>query len=215
VFVNQGSWFEFATARLGLATESRRFTRFGMGWQDFDNDGRLDLFQVSGRVFLQETDWGAGDPYAEPDLLFRGVLDGGFAPVEPTAAPLVATGRAAAFGDVTGDGAIDILVVNRDGPAHLLVNVAPRRGHWIMLRVLDEHGRDAIGARVSMRVGPRRVHRDVRTAYSYQAANDPRVHVGLGDEPRAGDVTVTWTDGTVQSFGDLDGDRVVTLRRSD
>ena len=68
LFVNHGAWFEYATARLGMATVSRRFTRFGMAWHDFDNDGRLDLYQANGRVALQETSWGADDPYAEPDI---------------------------------------------------------------------------------------------------------------------------------------------------
>ncbi len=219
VFVNQGGWFQYATPRLGLAPLSRRFTRFGMSWCDFDNDGRLDLYQANGRVAMQETAWSA-DPYAEPNLLYRGLADGRFSEVLPrggTAEVLVATSRAAAFGDVDNDGGIDVLVVNRDGPAHLLMNAVNGRGHWIMLQVLDDHGRDALGATVSMRVGSgagaRTIRRDVRTAYSYQAANDPRVHVGLGDVAVAHDVTVTWPDGSIEGFGDLDADQFVSLRR--
>ena len=56
------------------------------------------------------------------------------------------------------------------------------RGHWMMFRVLEEHGRDALGAEVTMTVGSRTIRRDVRAASSYLASNDPRVHVGLGDE---------------------------------
>ena len=39
---------------------------------DFDNDGRLDLYEANGRVGLQGETF-AADPYAEPNLLFRGV----------------------------------------------------------------------------------------------------------------------------------------------
>ena len=94
------------------------------------------------------------------------------------------TSRAAAFGDVDGDGGVDILVANCDGPAHLLRNVASPRGSWISFRVVLENGRDAIGAAVSLRAGERRLFRDVRAAYSYLASSDPKVHFGLGDRRR-------------------------------
>jgi hypothetical protein len=84
-----------------------------------------------------------------------------------------------------------------------------------MVRVVDEHGRDAIGASVTMRVGDRTIVRDVRTGYSYCAANDPRVHVGLGAVDTAGDVWVKWIDGTTESFGDLSADQIATLKRGD
>jgi hypothetical protein len=155
------------------------------------------------------------DPYAEPNLLYRG-RGAAFEEVEPrggTRDLLVATSRAAAFGDIDNDGGVDVLVVNRDAPAHLLHNVVPRRGNWISLRVLDERGRDALGATVTLTLGKRRVVRDVRAAYSYLSSNDPRVHVGLGDLARATDVAVRWTDGSTESFGSLPANRIVTLRR--
>src|SRR5262249_56185088 len=95
----------------------------------------------------------------------------------------------------------------------LVDNLVGPRGHWILLRVLDGHGRDALGAQVTMKVGSRSIRRDVRAAYSYLASNDPRVHVGLGQETTAHDVTVRWPDGTRESFGDLPADRIATLRR--
>jgi hypothetical protein len=82
-----------------------------------------------------------------------------------------------------------------------------------MLRVLEEHGRDALGAEVRMNVGSRIIRRDVRAAYSYLASNDPRVHVGLGGETVARNVTVRWPDGSRESFGDLPADRLAVLRR--
>ena len=43
--------------------------------------------------------------------------------------------RAAVFGDVNNDGGTDILVTNNNGPARLLLNVAPERGHWILVQL--------------------------------------------------------------------------------
>ena len=211
---NEGSYFADRTAAVGLGTVSRKLTRFGIGLADFDNDGRLDLYEAAGRVARQAERF-SEDPYAEPNLLFRDI-DGRFEEVLPrggTAELLAGASRAAAFGDIDNDGGVDVLVVNRDGPAHLLRNTTRGRGHWLLLRVLDGHGRDALGARVRLQLGERRLTRDVRSAYSYCAANDPRVHVGLGQATEAQEVTVDWPDGTSELFGPFTADRIVTLRQ--
>jgi len=212
---NEPQFFVDDTASVGLRTISRPFTRFGMALLDFDNDGLLDLYEANGRVGMQSERF-SEDPYAEPSLLLRGVAGGKFEPVDPqggTSKPLVATSRAAAFGDLDNDGGIDVLVVNRDAEAHLLRNVVARRGHWLMAQVVDEHGRDALGAELTITVGARKIRVDVRAAYSYLASNDPRVHVGLGAATRVDDILVRWPGGLSESFGPFEADRIATIRK--
>jgi len=214
VYRNDGSFFTDITARAGLATVSRRFTRFGMGWVDFDNDGQFDLYQADGRVKWAEKRY-ADDVYAEPNLLFRGLEDARFEEVTPrggTDSPLYATSRAAAFGDVDDDGGTDVLVVNRDAPVQLLHNVVPDRGNFIRFRVL-EGVRDAEGAVVEVEVGGRTLRRDVRSGYSYLACNDPRILVGLGRGDKVDAVRVRWVDGAVDEYGPLPGGTTHVLRR--
>jgi hypothetical protein len=214
-FRNERSFFVDDTAAVGLRTISRPFTRFGMALIDFDNDGLLDLYEANGRVGLQSERF-SPDPYAEPSLLMRGVTGGKFEEVQPrggTTSPLIATSRAAAFGDLDNDGGLDILIVNRDAEAHLLRNVAPRRGHWLLVRAVERHGRDALGAELMLTVGARRIRRNVRAAYSYLASNDPRVHVGLGAANGVDEINVRWPDGTSESFGPFEIDRVITIRQ--
>jgi hypothetical protein len=214
-FRNDGNYFVDATADVGLRTVSRRFTRFGMAMLDFDNDGRLDLYQANGRVGLQ-SERHSDDPYAEPNLLLRGVAGGRFEEVRPrggTSSMFVATSRAAAFGDVDNDGGIDILVANRDAPLYLLRNVVANRGHWIAFRVIDANGRDALGAQLTIAAGARTIRRDVRAGYSYLASNDPRVHVGLGSETTISSVRIRWPDGGNTVHGPFAAGRIVTVRR--
>ncbi len=217
-FRNDGRFFTNGAPAAGLGAISRRYTRFGLAWIDFDNDGLLDLYEVNGRVSGMQS-LHSVDDFAEPNLLYRGVRGAAgprfeeLLPRGGTAEPLIATSRAAAFGDIDNDGGIDVLVVNRDERAHLLLNTAPRRGHWISFRVLDDNGRDAFGATLRFRMNDRQITRDVRAAYSYQASNDPRIHVGLGEASQVEGVVVQWVDGTREAFGDFPADQFVTLKR--
>ena len=203
-FRNEGGYFRDVTAAGGLSWITRNFTRFGMGWHDFDNDGALDFYEVNGKVEMRGTHFGADDQYAEPNLLFRGTSGVRFEEVEPrggTASPLIATSRAAAFGDVDGDGGVDVLIGNCNGPAHLLRNAVAQRGHWIAFKVVLANGRDAIGARFTGRAGVRAIAQEVRAAYSYLASSDPTLHIGLGDVVEVLDVVVRWPDGSTERFG--------------
>ena len=214
-FLNRGQYFVDATASSGLTSGSDLLTRFGVAFADFDNDALLDLYVATGRIAKSNSS--REDRFAQPNILFRGASGGRFEQVSPmggTAELLVATSRAAAFGDVDNDGGIDLLVVNRDAPAYLLHNIAQNRGRWISFRVLDETGADALGATVTFAVGEVVKTRDVRSAYSYQAANDPRIHSGLGDEDRVSRVRVRWLDGLTEDFGSFGADQIVDLRRA-
>lgn len=217
LFLNRAGYFTESTARLGLAATSRPFTRFGKAWTDFDNDGLFDLYQANGRV-TQHGEPFSADPFAEPNLLYRGLPGPKFQEMAPrggTEPPLYASSRAAAFGDFDNDGGIDILVVNRDSTAHLLHNRLASRGHWLILDVREASGAPALGAmlHVDLTVG-RRIF-TVQNAYSYQAANDPRVHIGLGEMDRLPSVQVVWVDGERTELTDLAADRVHRLDRRD
>lgn len=210
IYINQGDYFEDETARLGFSP-SRAFTGFGTAIVDFNNDGAYDAFIVNGRV----GDGGIAGSYGEPNQLYEGSVGGGFVEVVPrggTLAPLVHTSRGAAFGDYDNDGDVDIIVVNRDAAPYVLENRIGAQHHWIVLRVLTQSGRAALGARVTLVSGGRKWTSDTRVAYSYCSSNDPRVHFGLGHASRVESVTVTWPSGRTERFGAFVADQIVELR---
>ncbi len=222
LYVNQGGYFLEGTSRYGLAAATRRFTGFGTALFDYDHDGLLDIFVADGRVQIVADVTRTDDPYAETNQLLRQISPGRFEDVTASAGPamnLVENSRAAAFGDCDNDGDVDILVVNRDGPLRLLRNDAPKRGGSVYLRVLDRHGRDAHGAFVRCTVGGRTRSFEVQSAYSYCAANDPRIHVGLGEASRIDRVEVGWPEGPrgqpMDVFGPIPAGGVVTIRQAE
>ena len=142
---------------------------------DFDNDGWLDIYEANGRVGRQSERYSARSVRrAQSAVPRRRAVRGSrrCSRAAARAAPLIATSRAAAFGDIDNDGAIDIVVVNRDAGPYVLRNVAPQRGHWIMFRVVDAHGRDALGAIVTLTVGGKTVH--ARRARRIQLSREQR-----------------------------------------
>ena len=211
-YLNDGSRFLDATNRAGLGSASRHFTRFGLGFVDFDNDGRLDLYAANGRVGASD-DADAADPYAEPDILLRG--DGArFHVVAPaggvTSAP-ARTSRGAIFADFDNDGGQDVVVQDLGASARLLLNVVPNRGNWLTVDVRDRAGAPAIGARVRIELGDRALTRWVRTDSSYLTAQDHRVHAGLGGLAVVPEIEIVWPDGTIRRLQDVEAGRIIRV----
>ena len=221
LYVNDGhGLFEDTTVPIGLATPSKGFTGFGTGWFDYDNDGWLDLIVVNGAVVFVEELLHARDPFPlhQRNQLFRNVGEGRFEDVTDSAGAvfeLSEVTRGAAFGDVDNDGDPDVLIVNNNGPARLLINHVGHDRPWIGLRLVGEDGkRDMLGAWVGVfPEGRPALWRRVRTAGSYASASDPRLLIGLGDVKKIRRVTVDWPDGRRESWGTVPVNQYSTLRQ--
>ena len=216
LFLNNHGLFADTLRPKGPSAPSLPYTGFGVGFCDFDNDGKLDLFVANGRVKLAPQNWDPKDPYAEPNTLMRGLGGLEFEEILPrggTEPPLIASSRGAAFGDLDNDGGIDIVILNRDGPVHVLRNLVGKRGHWIMFRVLDSHGTDAIDAALQLEAGGQVYRRLVLPNESYASSSDPRVHFGLGKADKVERVTVQWIDGSKEVFGPFPSDKILELRQ--
>jgi hypothetical protein len=221
--------FRDRTAAAGLANSQWRGTGFGTVLADFDHDGALDLAVVNGRVARAklrspaESVVTALGPfwsrYAEHNQLFTNDGRGHFRDLSPQNGPFCAEAgvyRGLACGDIDGDGVLDLLVTSLAGRARLYRNVAPRRGHWLMVRALDAaRRRDAYGAEITVVAGQRRWLRYVNPGYSYLCSNDSRAHFGLGDAEHVDAIEVIWPDGTMETFSGGPTDCLVVLRKGE
>jgi hypothetical protein len=66
--------------------------------------------------------------------------------------------------------------------------------------------RDAVGARVTLSAGGRKQVAQRQGGGSYQSANDPRLHFGLGKNDRAASIEIRWPSGQVDRFSDVPAD---------
>ena len=214
IYRNRGDGFFLDSSVLaGVATETR-FVGWGAEFLDIDRDGWPDLFAANGHVAPSVDRASAGGTFAQPTLLFWNRGDGIFHSISESAGPGIAEARpsrGAAAGDLDNDGDIELVVANMDGPPSLLRNRAEAPGNWLSVRAVSRAGGDAIGARVEVLAGNRKLVGEVRSGGSYLSQSDFRLHFGLGDAQSAG-IRVRWPDGTEDAVLEVESNRFVTLR---
>ncbi len=223
LYINDGSgWFEDQTVSMGLSKTSFSFTGFGTAWIDFDNDGWLDLLSANGAVTQMEEQVRAHDPYPmhQTNQIFRNLGNGRYEDFTARAGSvfeLSEVSRGTTFGDVDNDGDTDVLIINNNGQARLLINNIRNDNKWIGLRFLDKNGkRDQLGAFVEVKIDDKRsLWRRVRTDGSYVSARDPRLLVGLGMAPDSVSMVVTWPDGSRESWTGLETGAYHTVKQGD
>ena len=214
-FLNENGVFVDATARFGLAADTRSFTRWGLSSVDLDNDGAEELYEATGRVRWQSDTWSEDDWLAEPNLLFTRNDRGRFVPVPDAGmrTPVIATAHGVASGDIDGDGGMDLVVVNKDAQVNVLRNVVADRGNAVILDVRTAAGAPAIGARADLVLQDgRTITRTVRSGRGYASASDPRIHVGVGSDGGVSSVTIRWPTGETASFETLPTGTVHVLK---
>ena len=215
LYRNEGKGnFSDVTIASGIAVETR-FTGWGAGIVDLDNDGYPDLFLVTGNVYPELEGKIPGYPYKTPRVVFRNLGDGRFEELIESAGPGIKAphaSRGCAFGDFDNDGDIDMLIVNLNEPPSLLRNDVRGDRRWLKLKLIGtQSNRSAIGARVVARYGGKRQAQEVISQSSYLSSNDRRLHFGLGTADTA-DVEVRWPNGMQQTFPRLAANQLAILR---
>jgi hypothetical protein len=198
--------------------------------EDLDNDGRLDLFVTNGMdreatnidILARQSsaDTNAerhqimhdSPVYAETHLAFRNLGDLRFENVS-TAWGLDQKGVSfgSAFGDLSGDGNLDIVYTNYQGGVTILRNDCDS-GHRVNVDLRGTlSNRYGVGATVRIESALGVQARPLVLARGYMSSSEPMLHFGLGDDTVIRRMTVTWPSGHVQTFENLPADRRFTV----
>jgi enediyne biosynthesis protein E4 len=69
--------------------------------------------------------------------------------------------------------------------------------------------------RVTVETQSSRQIQEVHGGSSYQAANDLRLHFGLGANRDVKKLLIRWTTGKIQTFENVEGDKIYALREGE
>ena len=197
--------------------------------EDLDNDGRLDLFVTNGFNRNPDSDVIeraslAGSPaerirvlYESPvrtesHIAFRNVGDLDFENVSSDwGMDQRGVSFGAAFGDLNGDGNLDGVYANLEGPVTILRNDCDT-GHRINVDLRGTtSNRFGVGATVRVESALGVQVRQLVLARGYLSSSEPMLHFGLGGDTVVRRMVVTWPNGRAQSFENLAVDRRYTV----
>src|SRR5262249_37271422 len=173
---------------------------WGCCFVDVKRDGNPDIVVTNGHVSANvDEDGNPDNTFRQRPQLFLNLGQGHFREVSPLAGGYFQerhVGRGVAACDCDNGGHVDRDFSNSGERAVLLHNESTTPHHWLRLDLQGtKSNRDAVGARVAVSAGGRKLVRHRKGGGSYCSASDPRLFFGLAEAARAAPVEGRWPSG--------------------
>ncbi len=197
--------------------------------EDLDNDGRLDLSVTNGFIRDPNPDVDAKMKGAETPaerikimhdspvliqthLAFRNQGDLAFENIGKTwGLDQKGVAFGAAFGDLSGDGNLDLVYTNYEEGLTILRNDNDT-GHRVTIELRGTgSNRFGVGATVRIESALGIQVRELALARGYMSSSEPMLHFGMGNDTTISRLIVTWPSGHVQTFSNLPVDQRFTV----
>jgi enediyne biosynthesis protein E4 len=209
LYKNMGNGL-FADITEGSGVVAAMSGKGGWGTQffDYDNDGDLDIIAANGT---------AEELILQYPLLLENDGKGHFKNVGEEHGAYFTTkrsGRGLAVWDFNNDGNLDIIIshVDKQRTAALLKNEGGNGNHWLGLTLKGKIGpASAIAAKVTVTAEGKKLVFVNQWATSYLSNNDPRLHIGMGQNKQIDLLEINWSDGKKEVFKNIECDRYLTI----
>jgi hypothetical protein len=201
-------FFEDITEKSGIQGPMAGKGGWAAAFFDFDNDGDLDIVSANGT---------AEELILQYPLLLENDGKGHFKDIGKEHGTYFSTkrsGRGLAVWDFDNDGDMDIIVSHVDlkATAALLRNDGGNSNHWLGLTLKGQNGpASAIGAKVTVTAGGKKQVLVNQWTTSYLSNNDPRLHIGLGNEKVIDILEIVWSDGNKEVYKNIAADKYITI----
>src|SRR5207237_5418001 len=143
--------FADVTSASGVGRLTRSSTGWSAGISDFNNDGAKDLFAACGSIDDNVEEFSHRSA-RQRNLLLANIGAGKFEDISALAGrdfQKAAWNRGAAFGDLDGDGRVDVVVSRIGERAAVLRNISATPNHYLAVRLRGKRSnRDGIGEMV-------------------------------------------------------------------
>ncbi len=155
---------------------------------DFDNDGYDEIFLNN---------------IGQPNKLFRILDEGNLEEIKLNEAlEAQGLGTGAAVADIDGDGILELLISHGESGAQPLslfkANVS--NTNYVRIKPLNTFGAPARGATVTLRTNLRNHAKTIDAGSGYLCQMEPIAHYGLREGEVIKNISIKWTNGTIDSY---------------
>ncbi|TWT75706.1 TPR repeat-containing protein YrrB [Posidoniimonas polymericola] len=198
-------FFVDETVGAGIGWPTLNSLTFGLQFEDFDLDGRVDMLHANGHLEETISEVQPDQTYKQQSQLLwnTGARTGPvLTPIAPEeigdlAIPIV--GRATASADFDADGDLDLVITQVEGPPLVLRNDQRLGGNWLRVNLHGQAGNPhGIGAKIELVAGGVTQRRTLMPTRSYLAQSESSAFFGLGYHTKVESLTVFWPDGKSQ-----------------
>jgi hypothetical protein len=155
-----------------------------------------------------------------PNYAFRNNGDLTFTNVSSTwGIDMPSFSNGAGYGDLDGDGALDLVVNNVNGEAFIYRNNARTQlpaNHYLQVRLEGDSANPfAVGARVTLHTRDRQFMQELEPTRGFQSSVDYTLTFGVDRIDTMESVTVDWPDGRTSGMSHVGTNQRMTVRESD